>query len=48
MVGSSICSKTDLKIKGKFGIYIVKEEIGKGGNGIVYAAELIDGGEELQ
>lgn len=47
MVGSSICSKTDLKIKGKFGTYIVKEKIGEGGNGIVCAAELIDGGEKL-
>lgn len=47
MVGSSICSKTGLKIKGKYGTYIVKENIGKGGNGIVYVAELYDGGEEL-
>ena len=47
MVGSSICSKTGLKLKGKYGTYIVKEKIGKGGNGIVYVAELYDGGEEL-
>ena len=47
MVGSSICSKTGLKIKGKYGTYIVKEKIGKGGNGIVYVTELYDGGKEL-
>lgn len=47
MAGISINSKTGIKIKGKFGTYIVKEKIGEGGNGIVYTAKLIDGGKEL-
>lgn len=47
MVGSRIGSKVGSTIEGKNGTYLVKEIIGRGGNGAVYAAELIEGGEAL-
>lgn len=47
MAGISIDSRIGSKIKGKRGTYLIEEKIGQGGNGIVYTAKLIDGGEEL-
>lgn len=47
MVGSRIGSKVGSTIEEKNGTYLVKEIIGRGGNGAVYAAELIEGGEAL-
>ena len=47
MVGSRIGPKVGSTIEGKNGTYLVKEIIGRGGNGAVYATELIYGGEAL-
>lgn len=40
-------SKIGLEVTGKYGKYYVKENIGNGGNGEVFAAEIIDGGDTL-
>lgn len=40
-------SKIGLEVTGKYGKYYVKEKIGNGGNGEVFAVEIIDGGDTL-
>ena len=41
-------SKIGLEVKGKYGKYYVKEKIGNGGNGEVFAVEIIDGNVEIK
>lgn len=47
MVGTSIYPTTGLTVSGRYGQYLVKNRIGKGGNGVVFAVDVIDGGESL-
>ena len=47
MVGISIYPTTGLTVSGRYGQYLVKNRIGKGGNGVVFAVDVIDGGESL-
>lgn len=47
MVGISVPPTTGLKVRGKYGQYLVRNRIGKGGNGVVFAVDVIDGGELL-
>lgn len=47
MVGTSIFPTTGLKVRGQYGQYLVRNRIGKGGNGVVFAVDVIDGGELL-
>lgn len=47
MAGSGIGSRTNSTVEGKYGTYLIKEKIGKGGNGAVYAAEIINGGDDF-
>ena len=35
------------KVIGKYGTYLVKQKIGNGGNGVVFAADIIEGGDSL-
>ena len=43
----SICPEIGSVICGKYGKYKIKSKIGSGGNGAVFAADIIDGGEIL-
>ena len=47
MAGNGISSRTDSTIEGKHGTYLIKELIGSGGNGAVYAAKIINGGDDF-
>lgn len=47
MAGISINSETGLIVVGKYGQYLVKKRIGGGGNGEVFAVDVINGGELL-
>lgn len=47
MAGYSIYPSIDLVVEGKYGKYRVRKEIGKGGNGAVFAVDVTEGGEEL-
>ena len=47
MDGSIFYPKEGMKVCGKYGKYLVKNHIGRGGNGLVYAADVIQKGELL-
>lgn len=47
MAGTSISSRMGSKVIGKHGTYLIKKKIGNGGNGVVYVADIIEGGESL-
>lgn len=47
MVGISIYPESGLTVVGKHGRYLVKNRIGGGGNGVVFAVDVISGGEVL-
>ena len=47
MVGISIYPESGLTVVGKHGRYLVKNRIGGGGNGVVFAVDVISGGELL-
>ena len=47
MGGNSIDSRENIIVKGKYGYYSIGKKIGKGGNGAVYEALIVDGGENL-
>ena len=47
MAGASISSRIGSKVVGKHGTYLIKQEIGNGGNGVVFAAEIIEGSDSL-
>ena len=47
MAGTSISSRMGSKVIGKYGTYLIKEKIGNGGNGVVFVADIIEGGESL-
>lgn len=47
MVGISIYPKVGLTVVGKYGRYLVKNRIDSGGNGVVFAVDVISGGELL-
>ncbi|MBM6811107.1 hypothetical protein H5983_08560 [Faecalitalea cylindroides] len=44
MDGSIFYPKEGMKVCGKYGKYLVKNHIGRGGNGLVYAADVIQKG----
>ena len=47
MAGTSISSRMDSKVIGKYGTYLIKKKIGNGGNGVVFVADIIEGGVSL-
>ena len=47
MAGTSISFGSDSKVIGKYGTYLIKEEVGKGGNGVVFDVDIIEGGALL-
>lgn len=47
MVGTSISPRIGSKVIGKYGTYLVKKKIGNGGNGVVFVADIIEGGDSL-
>lgn len=47
MAGTSISSRIGSKVIRKYGIYLIKKKIGNGGNGIVFVADIIEGGDSL-
>ena len=47
MAGTSISSRMDSKVIGKYGTYLIKKKIGNGGNGVVFVADIIEGGDSL-
>lgn len=47
MAGTNSSFRTGLKVEGKYGTYLVKGKIGSGGNGSVFAADIIEGGNLL-
>lgn len=47
MVGISICPEPGLTVDGKYGRYLVKNRIGGGGNGVVFAVDVVSGGALL-
>ena len=47
MAGTSISSRMGSKVIGKYGTYLIKKKIGNGGNGVVFVADIIEGGESL-
>ncbi|WP_343084378.1 protein kinase domain-containing protein [Blautia producta] len=47
MAGTSISSRMGSKVIGKYGTYLIKKKIGNGGNGIVFVADIIEGGDSL-
>ena len=47
MAGISICPEEGSNVVGKHGRYLVKNRIDGGGNGVVFAADVISGGESL-
>lgn len=47
MVGVSTCPESGLELDGKYGKYRLKRRIGRGGNGAVFAVDVVDGGELL-
>lgn len=47
MAGTSISSRIGSKVIGKYGTYLIKYKIGNGGNGVVFAADIIEGGDSL-
>lgn len=47
MAGTSISSRMGSKVMGKHGTYLIKKKIGNGGNGVVYVADIIEGGDSL-
>ena len=47
MAGTSISSRMGSKVIGKYGTYLIKKKIGNGGNGVVFVADIIEGGKSL-
>ena len=47
MAGTSISSRMGSKVIGKYGTYLIKKKIGNGGNGVVFVADIIEGGGSL-
>ena len=47
MAGTSISSRMGSKVIGKYGTYFIKKKIGNGGNGVVFVADIIEGGDSL-
>lgn len=47
MAGTSISSRMSSKVIGKYGTYLIKKKIGNGGNGVVFVADIIEGGDSL-
>lgn len=47
MAGTSISSRMGSKVIGKYGTYLIKKKIGNGGNGVVFVADIIEGGDSL-
>ena len=43
MAGNSICLEPNMILCGKYGRYRVKNTIGRGGNGVVYAVDVCEG-----
>ena len=47
MAGTNISSRIGSKVIGKYGTYLIKKKIGNGGNGVVFVADIIEGGDLL-
>lgn len=47
MAGTSISSRMGSKVIGKYGTYLIKKKIGNVGNGVVFVADIIEGGDSL-
>lgn len=47
MAGISISSRMGSRVIGKYGTYLIKKKIGNGRNGVVFVADIIEGGDSL-
>lgn len=47
MVGNNIYPKSGEVVTGKYGKYLIRDRIGRGGNGTVFTADIVEGGEMI-